>query len=118
MKSKKEYAIEIVKQVLTALHEKRFEDIEGIVDESSLNAEDLEECVQGTVELNDFQTIDEYREENVISMDNLDVEENDPFSLHSYITADEGNDLPLVLILKLECQDNGSLKTILEIEPN
>lgn len=115
MKSKKEYAIGLVKEILTALHEKRFEDIAGLVDESSLNAEDLKECVQGTVELNEFQTIDEYMEENIIS---VDEEEDEPFAVESYLSADGGNDLPMCLRLELECNEDGTVRTILDIEPD
>lgn len=55
-------AIEVLKNILHALHEKRFGDVISYVDESEI--EDLEtyltESVQETIEMNDFFTIDEY----------------------------------------------------------
>lgn len=115
MQSKKEYGINILKQILTALHEKRFDDVTELVDESTLNAEDLEECVQGTVELNEFNVIDEYMESNIVF---IDKEDNEPFTIVSYISADGGNDLPLTLNLELECLDDGTIRTVLDIEPD
>lgn len=38
--------------------------------------------------------------------------------METYLTADEGFDLPLCLSLELETDEDGSMKSTLEIEPN
>ena len=68
MEAKKEQAIELLKKIFQALHEKRFGDIAKLVDTCTLDAQDIEECVQGTVEMNEFETMDTYREENICSI--------------------------------------------------
>lgn len=115
IKSKKEYGMKMLKQIFIALHEKNFGDIMMIVDESSLDTNELKEFVQGTVELNDFDAIDEYREENIILIDD---ESDEPFTIESYLSADDGHELPLCLILELRILDNGNMKSTLNIEPN
>ncbi|VTS70963.1 DUF7668 domain-containing protein [Streptococcus australis] len=60
-KYKKEKVIEVVSNILNAIHLKKYEDIKNYVDESEID--DLNEFfgyVEKTLELNDFDTIDEY----------------------------------------------------------
>ncbi|MCI8373239.1 MAG: hypothetical protein HFI75_12800 [Lachnospiraceae bacterium] len=124
MEAKKEQAIELLKKIFQALHEKRFGDIAKLVDTCTLDAQDIEECVQGTVEMNEFETMDTYREENICS---IHERESSAFEVDSYdsalevdcyITADGGNELPLVLSLRLENWADGSVRTHLDMEPN
>lgn len=112
--TKRDFAINLLKQILTALHNKQFDKVVELVDESVLSDDDMIECVQGTVELNEFDTIDEYREKNIAD---ISSEDNEPFMVDYYIEADGGNDVPLILQLKIEFQ-NGSRHTKLDIEPN
>lgn len=114
MTNRREFAINLLKQILSALHEKRFADVVNLVDECTLSVDDMIECVQGTVELNEFDTIDEFREQNIA----YTTDENDePFQIDYYIEADGGNDVPLIIQLKIESR-GGSRRTILDIEPN
>ena len=58
---KKEKVIDVITNILTAIHLKKYEDIMNYVDESEID--DLNEFfgyVEKTLELNDFDTIDEY----------------------------------------------------------
>ena len=54
-------AIETVKNILHVLHEKRYQDLPSCVDEMEwADTDEIRECIQGTLELNDFDTFDEY----------------------------------------------------------
>ena len=58
---KKEKVIDVITNILKAIHLKKYEDIMNYVDESEID--DLNEFfgyVEKTLELNDFDTIDEY----------------------------------------------------------
>ena len=44
---KKEFAVDLIKNILTLLHEKRFADVTAFVDECTLNKDELVEFVQG-----------------------------------------------------------------------
>ena len=60
-KYKKEKVIDVITNILKAIHLKKYEDIMNYVDESEID--DLNEFfgyVEKTLELNDFDTIDEY----------------------------------------------------------
>ena len=60
-KYKKEKVIYVITNILKAIHLKKYEDIMNYVDESEID--DLNEFfgyVEKTLELNDFDTIDEY----------------------------------------------------------
>lgn len=113
MTNKRDFAINLLKEILAALHEKRFADVVNLVDECTLSVDDIIECVQGTVELNEFDAIDEYREKNIAYITD---EDSEPFQIDYYIEADGGNDIPLIIQLKTESRD-GSRHTILDIEP-
>ena len=57
----KEIAIQTVKDILHILHEKRYEDLPSCVDEMEWDdTEQIRECIQGTLDMNDFDTFDEY----------------------------------------------------------
>ena len=58
----KEKSIEILKNILRALHEKRYSDVINYVDESEIdNLENyLSGPIQETLDINNFNTIDEY----------------------------------------------------------
>ncbi len=57
----KETAIQTVKDILHVLHEKRYEDLPSCVDEMEWDdTEEIRECIQGTLDMNDFDTFDEY----------------------------------------------------------
>lgn len=111
---KKEFAIELIKKILTAFHEKRFSDVMELADESTLNAEELAEFVQGTVKLNKCKRIDEFKEKNIAY---VSKEDREPFEIVYHLTAG-GKELPLVLRLEVEFGGDGSHKTKLDIEPN
>lgn len=57
----KEIAIQTVKDILHVLHEKRYEDLPSCVDEMEWDdTEEIREYIQGTLDMNDFDTFDEY----------------------------------------------------------
>ena len=57
----KEIAIQTVKDILHVLHEKRYGDLPSCVDEMEwVDTEEIRECIQGTLDMNDFDAFDEY----------------------------------------------------------
>lgn len=57
----KEIAIQTVKDILHVLHEKRYEDLPSCVDEMEWDdTEEIREYIQGTLDMNGFDTFDEY----------------------------------------------------------
>ena len=57
----KEIAIQTVKDILHILHEKRYVDLPSCVDEMEWDdTEEIRECIQGTLDMNDFDAFDEY----------------------------------------------------------
>ena len=57
----KEIAIQTIKDILHILHEKRYEDLPSCVDEMEWDdTEEIRECIQGTLDMNDFDAFDEY----------------------------------------------------------
>ncbi len=57
----KELAIQTVKGILHALHEKRYEDLPSCVDEMEWDdTEQIRACIQGTLDINGFDAFDEY----------------------------------------------------------
>ena len=51
----REQAIQVVKNILHILHEKRYEDLPQCVDEMEWSdTEQIRECIQGTLEMNDL----------------------------------------------------------------
>lgn len=60
--NEKEYAIETLKKILKALHEKKYNEVIKCVDESKIEnlTEFLSGPIQETLNINNFDTIDEY----------------------------------------------------------
>ncbi len=57
----KKIAIQTIKDILHVLHEKRYEDLPSCVDEMDWDdTEEIRECIQGTLDMNGFDTFDEY----------------------------------------------------------
>lgn len=56
------FAIETLKNILHLFHEKRYDEVPGAVDESEIDdlPHYLREYIQGTLNLNDMDTFDEY----------------------------------------------------------
>ena len=56
------FAIETLKNILHLFHEKRYDEVPGAVDESEIDdlPHYLREYIQGTLDLNDMDTFDEY----------------------------------------------------------
>ena len=51
----------MVKNICRVLHEKRYEDLPSCVDKMEWdNTEEIRECIQGILEMNDFDVFDEY----------------------------------------------------------
>ena len=111
---KKALARNMLKQLLLALHEKRFEDVVAMVTESTLNAADIEEFIQGTVEINGFNRLDKYIAKNVCML----YVDGNRTSIEYYLSADGNQDLPLCLILDLIEDENGKVTSVLDISPN
>ncbi len=109
---RKSLAKSMLKKILVALHEKRFEDVVALVTESTLNAEDIEECIQGTVEDNGFSRMDKYIAKNVCGF----YVEEDYVSIEYYLTADGNQELPLCLILDISEDEDGTVKSVLNID--
>lgn len=115
-KIKKKDALKLLKKIIEALHQKKFDDVVRLVDECSMSESEIQEFVQGTVEDNGFERIDKFSEDNISS---IDEDEDDPFIVETYLTADGGEDLPLILSLELETdEDEGKIVSRLEIQPD
>ena len=57
----KDQAIEVVKNICHVLHEKRYDDLPSCVDKMEWDdTEVIRECIQGTLEMDDFDVFDEY----------------------------------------------------------
>lgn len=48
----------------------------------------------------------------------MDEEGDDPFLVETYLTADEGCDLSLCLSRELETDEDGKIRSRLDIQPN
>lgn len=116
------FAIEILKNILHILHEKNFADIFSATDECAVeNPEDfLTEFVQGTLELNGFDTIDEYGAEcsfkpqyaySQLSMD--EYSDNSGFYIEYEMTSG-GELVDMVLQLDFLYNKDLTLKSVLK----
>lgn len=115
-KIKKKDALKLLKKILEALHDRKFDEVVRLVDECSMSGSEIQEFIQGTVEDNGYKRIDKYSEDNISS---IDEDEDDPFMVETYLTADGGEDLPLVLSLELETdEDERKIVSRLDIQPN
>ena len=111
---KKEFAVDLIKNILTLLHEKRFADVTALVDECTLNKDELVEFVQGTVKLNKCKCIDCFKEKNIAYVSRDDRK---PYEIVYRLTAG-GKEIPLVMRLEILFGEDGSYVTGLDIEPN
>ena len=117
----KKTAEKLVEAILKALHERRYGDVRALVDESEID--DLEEflifAVEGTLELNGYDTVDEFGAPCKFSPNydysQLRVDEcydEDGFMVEYDMTSNSEL-INLVLQLKIEQKKNG-IKTIFE----
>ncbi len=120
----KEMAIQTVKKVLHVMHSKEYKKLPECVDEMEWSdTEEIEEAVQGTLEMNGFDTIDEYGvpcnfhpDYEYHQMNFYEFNNGSGFSIDYDMTSDsELTDL--VLILKFFYTDNGSKRVLLSIDP-
>lgn len=118
----KKFAIDTLKNVLHILHEKKFDNILSVVCETEIeNIEDfLLEFVQGTLELNDFDAIDEYGadcsfnpqyEYSQLQMDEYD--DHHGFYLEYEMTSNSQL-VDMVIQLDFLYNDNSTLKSVLK----
>lgn len=113
-------AIEVLKSILHAFHEKKFEDILSIVSESEIEEPEnfLTEFMQGTLALNDFDVIDEYGipcsfqpSYAYSQLEFYEKKDKSGFTLEYAMTS--GADLvDMVLQLEFLYTDTGELKSI------
>ena len=121
----RELAIETVKNILHVLHEKRYEDLPSCVDIMEWNdTEEIRECIQGTLEMNNFDAVDEY---GVPCSFQPQYEYHHEVQLYEYsngsgFAADyeltSGGELTyLCLQLKFLCRDGGLKRIFHTIDP-
>lgn len=121
----RELAIETVKNILHVLHEKRYEDLPSCVDVMEWNdTEEIRECIQGTLEMNNFDAFDEY---GVPCSFQPQCEYHHEVQLYEYsngsgFAADyeltSGGELTyLCLQLKFLCRDGGLKRIFHTIDP-
>ena len=121
----RELAIETVKNILHVLHEKRYEDLPSCVDIMEWNdTEEIRECIQGTLEMNNFDAFDEY---GVACSFQPQYEYHHEVQLYEYsngsgFAADyeltSGGELTyLCLQLKFLCRDGGLKRIFHTIDP-
>ena len=116
----KKEAVETVKHILHVLHEKRWEDLPSCVDEMEwAGTEEIRECIQGTLELNELEAFDEYEapskfhpqyEYHPLSF--YQRGEQDPFEVEYDLTADGGEQTDLCLELGFIPQEDGGLRRV------
>ena len=121
----KQQAIEVVKNICHVLHEKRYEDLPSCVDIMEWNdTEEIRECIQGTLEMNNFDAFDEY---GVPCSFQPQYEYHHEVQLYEYsngsgFAADyeltSGGELTyLCLQLKFLCRDGGLKRIFHTIDP-
>lgn len=101
--NKEEEILSILKQILVILKHKEYDKIFDYVTSTDLGElSDLpafiEEFVQGTVELNGFTCIDEFRTDSYCDIDKT---YEDEIAVEYILTADDGNELPLCLRIEV-----------------
>lgn len=117
----REQAIAVLEKILKAFHNKEFSNVRAIVDESEIDdLEDfLAEFMQGTLELNDFETIDEYgaecsfKPQYEYSQLSIELYNNKSGFYLEYDMTSNGELVDMVLQLKFIFTENG-LKIIFE----
>lgn len=121
----KERATETVKNILHVLHEKHYGDLPSCVDEMEWeDTEQIQECIQGTLELNDFDAFDEYgvpcnfRPQYEYHHEIMFFEYNDGSGFAADYELTSGGELTnLVLQLKFLYQDGGLKRVFHTIDP-
>ena len=121
----REQAIQVVKNILHVLHEMRYEDLPQCVDEMEWSdTEQIRECIQGTLEMNDFDVFDEYgvpcnfkpRYEYRHEVMFFEYKDGSGFAVDYELTS--GGDLTdLVLQLEFLYQDGGLKRVFHTIDP-
>lgn len=121
----KQQAIEVVKSILHALHGKRYEDLPKCVDEMEwADTDEIRECIQGTLELNDMSAFDEYGapcnfhpQYEYHQMSFYPYKDGSGFALDYHLTADGGEMTDLCLQLIFLYQDGGLRSIFHMIDP-
>ena len=112
-------AVETLKAILHALHEKRYQDLPACVDEMEWSdPEEIRECIQGTLELNGFDAFDEYgvpctfrpQYEYRHEAEFFEYSDGSGFAV-DYALTSGGEPTDLCLQLKFLCRD-GALKRV------
>lgn len=104
---KKEEIVCVLKQILVALKNKDYDNIckyvtsTDLVELSELPSF-LNEYIQGTVELNGFEQIDEFSSDNYCDIDDSF---DDKVEVEYILTADGGHELPLCLSIEVSSED-------------
>ena len=123
-KYKKEKVIDVITNILKAIHLKKYEDIMNYVDESEID--DLNEFfgyVEKTLELNDFDTIDEYGVEcnfhppyEYSQLEIYDYDNQTGFAVDYDLTS---NSELVYMMLQVEFlyTDNGYTVRFLDVDP-
>lgn len=105
--SKKEKILYILENILMILKHKEYDKIFNYVTSTDLGElSDLpmfiEEFIQGTVELNGFTYIDEFRTDSYCAIDETF---KDKVIVEYILTADNGHELPICLRIELLSED-------------
>lgn len=121
---KKEKVIEVITNILKAIHLKKYEDIMNYVDESEID--DLNEFfsyVEKTLELNDFDTIDEYSVEchfnppyEYSQLEIYDYDDQTGFAVDYDLTSNSEL-VDMVLQVEFLYTDNGYTVRFLNVDP-
>ena len=123
-KYKKENVIDVITNILKAIHLKKYEDIMNYVDESEID--DLNEFfgyVEKTLELNDFDTIDEYGVEchfnptyEYSQLEIYDYDDQTGFAVDYDLTSNSEL-VDMVLQVEFLYTDNGYTVRFLNVDP-
>ena len=121
---KKEKVIDVITNILKAIHLKKYEDIMNYVDESEID--DLNEFfgyVEKTLELNDFDTIDEYDVEchfhppyEYSQLEIYDYDDQTGFAVDYDLTSNSEL-VDMVLQVEFLYTDNGYTVRFLNVDP-
>lgn len=123
-KYKKEKVIDVITNILKAIHLKKYEDIMNYVDESEID--DLNEFfgyVEKSLELNDFDTIDEYGAEchfnppyEYSQLEIYDYDDQTGFAVDYDLTSNSER-VDMVLQVEFLYTDNGYTVRFLNVDP-
>ncbi len=123
-KYKKEKVIDVITNILKAIHLKKYEDIMNYVDESEID--DLNEFfyyIEKSLELNDFDTIDEYGVEchfnppyEYSQLEIYDYDDQTGFAVDYDLTSNSEL-VDMVLQVEFLYTDNGYTVRFLNVDP-